>query len=114
MKVLALIPFCVVLCAGLGEKGTEGVALYQGHVLGNENRCESICANLCDSPDCLSVCHSKFCSETESTTSSWTFLVLMVLVVGVMAAVLRLVFQKMIERRDDSGDLEASRYYHSL
>jgi len=87
---------------------------YQGSVLGFEQRCQSLCYTVCDTPDCLSACMVKFCVAEDSAGLTWLYIGVMAAVVAVLAWVLRFVLQKMVTPRGDGEDESRSRYYHSL
>ena len=87
---------------------------YQGSVLGYEQRCQSLCYTVCDTPDCVSTCALKFCVAEDSAALTWLYVGVMAAVVAVLAWVLRLVLLKMVTPRGDGEDEDRSRYYNSL
>lgn len=87
---------------------------YQGSVLGYEQRCQSLCYTVCDTPDCVSTCTLKFCVAEDTAGLTWLYVGVMMAVVAVLAWVLRLVLLKMVAQRGDGEEEDRTRYYNSL
>lgn len=59
-------------------------------------------------------CAERFCLQGEDSGIPWVYLVLALVILVVLTAVVKLVFEKMALGRRTMDEGEAARYYHSL
>lgn len=111
MEMSALLALLVL---GLSSVLAEPSETYQGTALGPEQRCQSMCLTVCDTPECVAVCGQKFCTSEDSAEATWLYVGVMGGVVVVLIVVLRLVLRKMVMPQPTHPSEETSRYYHSL